>query len=73
MKDWIKTIISVSVGIIMALVGGYVALALSSVHREMDRMDRDITQIQIERRADKAEHKADIVAIHRRISELHGQ
>jgi len=66
MKDWIKTIISVAVGIIIALVGAYVALALNSVHREIDRIDRDVVQLQVE-------HKADVVALHRRISDLHKQ
>ena len=64
MKDWIKILVSVAVGIIMALIGAYVQLSLNSVHREIDRMDRDVTQIQMD-------HKSDVVAIHRRISEMH--
>jgi hypothetical protein len=64
MKDWLKIIISVAIGIIMALIGAYVQLSLNSVHREMDDMKADITRLQVD-------HKEDIVAIHRRISELH--
>lgn len=64
MKDWVKILISVSIGIIMALIGAYVAVVLNSVHREMDDIKQDVAQI-------KMEHKADVVALHRRISELH--
>jgi hypothetical protein len=51
MKDWLKILISLSVGIILTLIGAYVQLSLNSLYRDIDRHQKCIEEL----RANKAE------------------
>jgi low affinity Fe/Cu permease len=51
MKDWLKILISLSVGIILTLIGAYVQLSFNSLYRDIDRHQKCIEEL----RANKAE------------------